>query len=435
MAARATAGAMSDAARLSPTRGWWVIAHRWAGLSIALFLIIAAITGAVLPFEEPLTFATRPDAAYAAPPHPGAMPLDGVTIAERVERATGAKVFYTVLDVPRDHVARMFVSAPPGQPALAYDVVWADPYTGAVRLAYKWGGTRDGIVNLVPLLYSLHYGIIAGPWGEWAFGIAALVWTIDCFVGFYLTLPRRIAPRRTDRRGAANRAANPGWLARWRPAWRIRRARGYKLTFDLHRAGGLWLWPLLFVFAWSGVALSLPQVEQPMMRVFGAKARFVPRALPRPEPLPRLSRRDAVARAGPALAAIGAGRGFTLDRLAGVFYDEGSGLYRVNARTSLDASDDGGQSVLWLDGGSGAPVRFEPPQGETAADTFMAWLQYLHMARVFGLPYRIAVSVIGLLVTGLTVTGVLIWMRKRGAQLLSRRCPPHPAPARAPAAA
>ena len=391
-------------------RHLWVVLHRWAGLSIALFLVIAGITGAVLPFEEELTFASRPDAAYAAPPRADAPPLDGVTIAERVERETGAAVPFVTLDVPRDHVVRMFVSARPGRPALPYDVVWADPYTGKVRLTYRWGGLSDGIVNVVPFLYSLHYGFIAGEWGRWAFGLAALVWTIDCFVGFYLTWPVRRMPYR----GAA------GWLARWQSAWRIRRSLGHKLVFDLHRAGALWLWPLLFVFAWSAVALSLPQVEQPVMRLFGAEQAYAPPTLVQPLPSPPIALRDALQRGAAALAGLGAERGFAVERLTGVSYDPASGFYRLMARTSLDASDAAGLTTVWIDSRTGQATRIDPPQGRTGADTFVIWTEYLHMAEVFGLPYRIFVSLMGLAATALTVTGVLIWMRKRSARLLGR---------------
>ncbi len=392
-------------------RRLWVVLHRWAGLSIALFLVIAGVTGSVLPFEEELTFASRPDAAHAVPPRPGARPLDGVTIAERVERATGAAVPFVTLDVPDDHVVRMFVTARPGRPALPYDTVWADPYTGEVRLTYRWGGVSDGIVNVVPFLYSLHYGFIAGEWGRLAFGIAALVWTIDCFVGFYLTWPIRRVPHRDTAR----------WFARWRPAWRVRRARGHKLAFDLHRAGALWLWPLLFVFAWSAVALSLPQVARPVMRVFGAEPAFESPTLTRPVPEPSIAMRDAIKQGTIALARIGLSHGFAVERLTAASYDPASGLYRLMARTSLDSSDAAGLTTLWLDGRNGRAVRFDPPQGRTAADAFVTWIEYLHMAEVFGLPYRILVSMIGLAVTALTVTGVLIWMKKRSARLLGRR--------------
>ena len=57
------------------------------------------------------------------------------------------------------------------------------------------------------------------------------------------------------------------------------------------------------------------------------------------------------------------------------------------------------------------------PVGRTGTDRVSTWLQMLHMAGVFGLPYRIFVSLLGLAVTMLSVTGVLIWLRKRSARL------------------
>ncbi|MGZ7192220.1 PepSY domain-containing protein, partial [Streptococcus pyogenes] len=78
----------------------------------------------------------------------------------------------------------------------------------------------------------------------------ALLWTLDCFAGAWLTFP---APQRLN----APRPAKP-WLSRWAPSWKLRLSSGaYKLNFDLHRAGGLWTWAMLFVLAWSSVAFNL----------------------------------------------------------------------------------------------------------------------------------------------------------------------------------
>ena len=49
----------------------------------------------------------------------------------------------------------------------------------------------------------------------------------------------------------------------WKAKWRANFARP---NFDLHRAGGLWLWPLLFVFAWFSVVLGLGGVYDPVMK-------------------------------------------------------------------------------------------------------------------------------------------------------------------------
>jgi uncharacterized iron-regulated membrane protein len=387
-----------------------VIAHRWAGLTLAVFLTIAGLTGAIIPFEESLGYASRPALSRAAPPAPDTPPLDAITIAHRVERETGGRVAYLPLEVPRDHVLRMFIAAPPGEPALPFDMVWADPYSGHVRLAFTWGGVRDGPENILPFLYQLHYGYVAGPWGMWTFGVAALVWTLDCFVGLALTLPVR------------RRAGGPmskSWWSRWKPAWKIRRVRGHKLHFDLHRASGLWLWPILLVFAWSGVALALPSVERPVMRMFGASAAFVPPQRARPLANPSVGRRQAVTRGMQALQTIGRQHGFAVERPSMIGYDAASGLYTLYARTSLDAVDGSGRTMLWIDGASGRAVHWEDPIGKSGADRLTTWLTMLHMAAVFGLPYRIFVSALGILVTGLSVTGILIWLRKRSARLVT----------------
>ncbi len=49
------------------------------------------------------------------------------------------------------------------------------------------------------------------------------------------------------------------------------------------------------------------------------------------------------------------------------------------------------------------------------------WLVALHIASIGGLPYRIFVSVLGLAVVMLSVTGVVIWMKKRSARIAAGR--------------
>ena len=405
------------------TRQFWVVAHRWAGLTMALFLIVAGATGIVLPWQEPLTLAICGAPCAATPSRAGATPLDGITLTERVEQQTGGAVLYAPLTVAPDHAAMVFVSPRAGQPPLGFDEVWADPYTGAVRLRTTFGALSDGVHNIVPFLYRVHYSLALGQWGIVAFGAAALVWAIDCFVGFYLTLPVR--------RSAAVRALSPrvavrqGWWARWLPAWTIRRrTRGYKLNFDLHRAGGLWLWPLLLVFAWSGFGLNLPAVRAPVMQALGASPAFAPAPLAKPLDTPPLDRR-AAQRTGRALAeAEGTRRGFTVARDGYLYYDAAAGLYTYSARTSADPSDEDATTRVWLDARDGRLVRFEGPTGRTGTDAAMRWFDMLHMAEVFGLPYRIFVSVAGAAVVMLSVTGIVIWMKKRSARILGHRRTP-----------
>ena len=57
------------------------------------------------------------------------------------------------------------------------------------------------------------------------------------------------------------------------------------------------------------------------------------------------------------------------------------------------------------------------------ANLIRTWLFALHMAHVFGLPFRIFVCVLGLVITTLSATGVYIWWKKRSARLYRETSP------------
>jgi uncharacterized iron-regulated membrane protein len=393
-----------------PSRSFWVMIHRWAGLTLATFLIVAGVTGAVMPFTEELTLAARRDLSRVTPA-PSKETLSLAEIVRRVEDRTGALVIFAPLQIPTDHVITLNMAAREDGADLPYDTLWANPYDGSIVLKFRYGVLSDGIQNIAPFLYELHYGFVFGDWGVFAFGLAALVWSLDCIVGFYLTLP---VSRKSKKAGSPGKS----WWQRWKPAWQVRsNARGHKLNFDLHRAGGLWLWPFLFVFAWSGFGFNLPALHGPIMRVLGAHASAEPDGSP--SLVPRIAMSEA--REIGALLTAEQARvvGFKIEREAYLYYEQSTGNYWFASRTSLDPSHDEAQTAVWFNGQTGKLIRLDKPVGDGAADAAMAWFNMLHMAEVFGLPYRMFVSAFGLLVVGLSVTGILIWSKKRAAQLFS----------------
>lgn len=99
------------------------------------------------------------------------------------------------------------------------------------------------------------------------------------------------------------------------------------------------------------------------------------------------------------------------------------GLYGYSVRTSSDPADDDPQTRIWFDARNGNPFYFQRPLGENGTDATMRWLYMLHMAQVFGLPYRIFVSLLGIAVVALSITGIAIWMKKRSARLLKTSQP------------
>ena len=61
----------------------------------------------------------------------------------------------------------------------------------------------------MPFLYKLHYSLALGEVNSYLFGVVALLWTIDCFVGAYLTFPPPSGARR--RLGGRAAAGARGW--------------------------------------------------------------------------------------------------------------------------------------------------------------------------------------------------------------------------------
>lgn len=406
------------------SRQLWVILHRWAGLTIALFLAVAGVTGALLAFTDELEPLTAPAVFQVAPPVPGALPRDPFDLRDAVlARYPGAVITRVPMEAEAHRSLRFGVqrrdpdSGDLGPYADDWGELFVNPYTGQETGRRRWGDIGQGTVNLIPFLYRLHYELALGEWGRLAFGIAALIWTIDCFVGFYLSLPVRV------RRG--NGTPRRSWPARWRPSWLVRwRSSPYKITFDLHRAGGLWIWPLLLVFAWSGVGFSLPQAYDPVMRLIG----YQPLQEGVVPPLtgagslgagPRDDLRAAAAR-GRSLArdaARAAGVAIDASGPAGIVYYPEYGAYLYRFTSDASVSRRYGDSMVIFNARTGEPLKTVLPRRDTAGNALNAWLEALHLAAVWGLPYRILVSLVGLMVTMLWITGIVIWIKKRSGRV------------------
>ena len=380
----------------------WVFIHRWAGLLMTVFLIVVGLTGGMLAFKTDLQRLICP--RIYATPRPGIPPLDLATLAERAETL-----------VPQGRVATVFlwepdqalvVFKPRDDPAtgkpyeLDFVQLFLDPWSGEELGRRHSFDLSEGVINLMPFIWSLHFTLALGSPGAWVLGVVALVWTIDCFIGFYLTLP----------------VSTDAFWRRWKPAWLVKWKSGaYRLNFDLHRAGGLWVWAMLLVFAWSSVMLNLPSIYN---WVTGAVFDYVPlsghRAGTSPG-LPRLDFRAALSTGEQLMAEQATKHGFSVQRA--VMLNDNKGVYSYYVKSSRDIRDRLGLTHISFDGDTGALISLDLPTGEHSGNTVTEWLRALHMADVFGLPYRIFVCVLGLVITMLSVTGVYIWWRKRRARI------------------
>jgi uncharacterized iron-regulated membrane protein len=111
-----------------------------------------------------------------------------------------------------------------------------------------------------------------------------------------------------------------------------------------------------------------------------------------------------------------------LDRpLGGLFYSPMFDVFGVGLYQPGNDHGDGGLGNPWLyyDGQSAAPAGAELPGRGSAGDVFMQLQFPLHSGRIFGVPGRIAITLLGLVVSLLSVTGVVIWAKKRKVRVLA----------------
>lgn len=411
-------------------RAFFVILHRWAGLLIAAFLVLSGVTGAIISWDHELDDLLNPHLMEAK--NQGE-PIPALELARQIEdRHPEVSVSFVPL-LPEEGESLAFSVAPKVNPdtgmlyEVAYNQVFVDPVTGEELGKRFWGApwpvTSENLVSFLYVLhYSLHIPAMWGidRWGMWLMGIIAVIWTLDCFTGFYLTLPSR---RRARANGQAdeevvedgNGAMARTWWQRWQPAWRLRRKSGaYKLNFDLHRAGGLWTWALLFILAFTAFSLNLyrevffpvmSQISQVTPGPFDVRQ---PADLHKPI-LPQVKFDEMISKA----ADEGEKRGW-VEPVGSIFYSQEFGVYGVDFFYPGDDHGNGGvgPARLYYDGVTGDYLSDRLPWKGTAADIFVQMQFPLHSGRILGLPGRILISLMGLIVAMLSITGVYVWWKK-----------------------
>ena len=398
-----------------------IVVHRYVGLLMALFLIIAGLTGSVLAFYHELDAALNPRLFRAPPPTEDAAMLDPFALLAAAEAQVpkGLVVSNLPLDTKEGDAFSLWVEPrDAADPDGIDDEYLLSPYTGELLGSRRWGDLGQGKKNLMPFVYRLHYSLALGDVGTYLFGVIALLWTLDCFAGAYLTFP---PPRRTD-----GSRTGKSWFARWKPSWLLQANKLFSFVFTWHRASGLWVWAMLFVFAWSAVGLNLREVYNPVMEsAFGLQERVwdtLPQ-LETPRTEPKLSFQQAYRRLRVLMAQEAARQGFEVHEERSLGYAPQSGTYHYRVYSSRDISDRYPGTRLWIDGDSGDRVAFDPPTGRALGNTITTWLYHLHFgsASFGGWPYRVFVCLMGVAVAALSVTGVWIWWRKRSKRVAAQR--------------
>ncbi|KAF0136453.1 MAG: pepSY-associated TM helix domain-containing protein [Methylocystaceae bacterium] len=399
------------------SRALFVWLHRWAGLAMAGFLILVGLTGSLLAFWGELNHWLTPE-LYPGPR--AGIELGAATLARRAESLV-PQARATTVYLGHPGSVSIGMEAHDGAAPLDFEFIHLDPVDGHELGRVTWHGLPRRKNDIMPFVYGLHMYLAMSGIGDWILGAVALVWTLDCFVGFYLTLP------------AGGERSRKGFFTRWKPSWLVKlKSSFYRANFDLHRAAGLWLWAMLLVYAWSSVFFTLPNfyTRATQLVLDYDTPVWAQEGTPQNDTRAQMEWEAGQATGERLMAEQARQHSFAIERPLALYNLRDKGLYEYRVRSSRDIGDKAGSTSILFDSRSGELKTLSLPTGHRSGTTLTTWLVELHMANLFGLPYRIFVCAMGLVIAMLSATGVYIWWKKRSARRAHvRRRVARPAPA------
>ncbi len=356
--------------------------HRWAGLVIMACLLVAAVTGTWLVFRVEMDRLVNPEQRTV---QAGGRRLPLASIMASIERRfPRASVHTLVLQDRADDSISAYLDSKDGAP-LEFDRVFFNPYTGA----FLGGRNTQDVVftraNVDPLIDRLHYSLWIKSWGLSLMGVVAFVWLATSVVGLGLAWPaawRRIR----------------GWL----PVLSARTDRGaYHSNYRVHRAIGVWCFPVLILLAFTSFYQNMPQYVRPVVNAFSPLA-----IQPPGRPVAEGASIVTPDRALESLAAR-----FPEGQAQSIGVDRRSGRYSILFRLPGDLSTDG-DNWVFVDLVTGSIVGEKIDRTSRAGDRFLAWIFPLHTGTAFGLPGRIVIAVVGVGLVAMILTGFYVWLVK-----------------------
>jgi uncharacterized iron-regulated membrane protein len=352
--------------------------HFTLGILLSLPLAVLGLTGSILALGDPgPAFSTAAAPAHAL--HSKAADVDAIV---RVAESAAPRGYQPSLYVAatRTVPARVVLArAARGERASVLQF-WVDPDT----LTIAHPAARNP--SLYAFAHDLHANVLAGATGRRIVG-----WLGVAMLLLGLTGPIAWWPGRR----------------RLREAFAVRRgSSGFRFFRDLHRASGIWVFLFLIVLSVTGTFIVFPEpIGRAIAFVFPSRALWrtdVPgvRRVAGTEPM---SAGDGIA-----LARAAAGPG----RVRTVGFARADQPMRIELFPAGQPASDGSVTVL-IDPWARRVVDLRDPRSYTLGERIVSALRPIHEGHILGLPWRIALVIIGLSPLFFAVTGVTMWIFKR----------------------
>ena len=349
--------------------------HLWVGVAVAIPFLVITISGCLLGFGPEIDRALHP-ALFPAPAIGSNTTISAQTILDQARTQSGPPVM-SLQPPTSDHTS--WIIAQGSGKGHSMGVQWEtflDPTDGHML------GRRITDDDFVRLLHRIHNAFLLEDGRQWV-GIVGLIMAGMIVTGLILLLP---PPQ--------------GWKRVFIPR---SGTRGTRWLLDWHSALSLWFLPLILVVTLTGITMEFPQTSRALVGENGGGHGMMMRSAILPPEQPFAITADMaleIARASHpdreviSLTPAGQGRpnwSITLRPLNGGW--QGRSMTMVDAETGM-----------WHD---------MPPTSITGL--YFSQQHGLHGGAVLGFWGRMVIFTSGLTLLYLSVSGIVVWYRKRSA--------------------
>jgi uncharacterized iron-regulated membrane protein len=347
--------------------------HLWAGIALALYVVVVSVTGAALMFRPQMQAATWPGFFEIERRGPDAS-TSAILSAFETAYPDATLVGIDYPTARRGSVLAYLVAAD-GSLITAF----AHPETGAMLgelPADSW----------VSWLQQLHFNLLGGSTGLLVNGLGALGLALLCLTGPLVWWP---GPRR------------------WRAALGVDPRRGWKrITWELHGAVGAWSLVFLLMWAITGVEFAFPApFRATVAGILPTATTSTPVSSAQagataPPPIPVLVERAQ-------LAAPGAKLGRLVTPTAGT-----APLQILMAYEDHGDADRSDEVTVYFDRHTGELLDRREGSDVPAGDATLAWMGRLHTGAFGGPTITVAWFLLGLAPPLMAVTGLVMWWNR-----------------------
>lgn len=343
--------------------------HLWAGILLALYLIVISLSGSILVFQDEIRLASLRHARFD-PAHIAS--IRDVT-AHAQQRFGASHLTYVGFPQQDNPWWTLYLEDASGKLNLAYaDAASGHPLSLPHRL-------------FIDFVLDLHVYLLAGQTG----------FIVNCIAGMGLLL-------------LAVTGVVLWWpgIRLWRRALWVSFHRGWKrINYDLHSAIGIWT---LAIVSWWGITaiyFLLPQQVSTLVNAISPLVGMKQPVAPAPTPGTSVAPLEAILSQVPAISA---------GHLSGVSLPDAPGRAVTVYVDRRDPGDFSHRDILTFDGHTGKLLTVWHYGENKSLGDWVLWLMHpLHFGTLWGMGVKILWAFLGLGVAVLSVTGLLMyWNRK-----------------------